>query len=134
MRPKRLARLAIAFSFALLIGIPMGCGSPGGDGPSLDDIPRYPNATEGESMGQSSPGGVVHGKLSQFTTTDSFDRVLEFYASALGEYDPEFMSHTSELGRQAAFSIQRGSGAVSVAIQEFTREGTVNITLMAVGS
>ncbi len=134
MKRERRGRLASALAFALLIGIAMGCGSSGGDEPSLDDIPRYPNATEGESMGQSSPGGMVHGKLAQFTTTDSFDQVLEFYASALGERDSEFMSHTSELGRQAAFSMQRGSGAVSVAIQEFAQEGTVSITLMAVGS
>ena len=85
-------------------------------------------------MGQSSPGGMVHGNLAQFTTTDSFDQVLEFYTNALREYDPEFMSHTSELGRQAALSIRRENGILSVAIQEFSEEGTVNITLMAVGS
>jgi hypothetical protein len=126
--------LAINIAFAVLIGMPIACGGSEGNGPSLQDIPRYPGATEGESLAQSSPGGFVRGNLAQFTTTDSFDQVLEFYTEALREYDPELMSHRSELGRQAALSIPRGNGVVSVAIQEFTEEGTVNITLMSVGS
>ena len=126
--------LALVVAFALLISIPTGCGNSGSDGPTLQDIPRYPNATEGETMEQSSPAGFVGGKLSQFTTTDSFDEVVDFYTDALNKYDPEFLSHTSELGRQTAISIQRKNGMISVAIQEFTEEGKVNITLMAVGS
>jgi hypothetical protein len=126
--------LAMAAALALLIHGATGCGSSSGDGPSLQDIPRYPNATEGESMAHSSPGGFVSGNLAQFTTTDSFDEVVGFYTDALGMYDPEFMSHTSELGRQTAISIPRDGGMTTVAIQEFTAEGTVNITLMAVGS
>lgn len=125
--------LAMAVALALLIHGATGCGSSSGDGPSLQDIPRYPNATEGESMAHSSPGGFMSGNLAQFTTTDSFDEVLEFYTEALGKYDPELMSHTSELGRQTAISIPREGGMTTVAIQEFTAEGTVNITLMAVG-
>jgi hypothetical protein len=126
--------LAMAVAFALLIHVATGCGSSSGDGPSLQELPRYPNATEGESMGQSSPGGFVSGNLAQFTTTDSFDEVVDFYTEALSKYDPQFMSHTSELGRQTAISIPRENGMTSVAIQEFTAEGRVNITLMAVGS
>ena len=75
----------------------------------------------------------MSGSLLQLTTTDSFDQVLDFYTDALGQYDPEFMSHTSELGRQTAISIPQKNGMVSVAIQEFIEEGKVNITLMAVG-
>jgi hypothetical protein len=120
--------------FALLISIPTGCGNSSSDGPSLRDIPRYPNATEGESMQQSSPGGIVSGEIVQFTTTDSFDEVVDFFTDALNEYHPESLSHTSELGRQIAFSIPQKNGMISVAIQEFTEEGKVNITLMAVGS
>jgi hypothetical protein len=126
--------LAMAAAIALLVNIPTGCGGSSDDGMSLQIIPRYPNATEGESMGQSSLGGIVRGNLAQFTTTDSFDEVLEFYTDALGEYDPELMSHTSELGRQTAISIPQKNGMISVVIQEFTEEGEVNITLMAVGS
>jgi hypothetical protein len=126
--------LAMVVAFALLIHVATGCGSSSGDGPSLQDIPRYPNATEGESMEQSGPGGFVRGNLAQFTTTDSFDEVVDFYTDALGKYDPEFISHTSELGRQTAISIPRENGVTSVAIQEFTAEGKVNITIMVVGS
>ena len=133
MNVRRGGRIAMAVAFALLVNRSVGCGGSGGDGPSLQDIPRYPNAAEGESMGQSSPGGILSGSLSQFTTTDSFDQVMGFYTDALSQYDPELMSHTSELGRQTAISMPQKNGMVSVVIQEFTEEGTVNITLMAVG-
>jgi hypothetical protein len=76
---------------------------------------------------------MLSGSLSQFTTADSFDQVVGFYTDALGQYDPELMSHTSELGRQTAISMPQRNGMVSVVIQEFTEEGTVNITFMAVG-
>ena len=126
--------LTMMIAFVLLISIPTGCGSSGGNGPSLQDIPRYPNATEGESMEQSSPGGIVGGNLVQFTTADPFDEVVDFYTDALNKYDPEFISHISDLGRQTAVSIPQKNGMISVAIQEFTAEGKVNITFMAVGS
>jgi len=126
-------RIAMAIALALQVGISVGCGGPGGDAPSLQDIPRYPNAVEGESMGQSSPGGLLSGSLLQFTTTDSFDQVMGFYTDALSQYDPELMSHTSELGRQTAISMPQKSGLISVVVQEFTEEGSVNITFMSVG-
>ena len=126
--------LAMVIAVSLLISISAGCGSSSGDGPSLQDIPRYPYATEGESMEQSSPGGIVSGSLVQYTTTDSFDEVVAFYTDALNNYDTEFISHASDLGRQTAISIPQKNGMISVAIQEFTAEGKVNITFMAVGS
>jgi hypothetical protein len=131
MRIRVAFRLALALS--LLVHVCMGCGSSGGEGPSLQDIPRYPNATPGESMAGSSPGGMVSGNLAQFRTTDSFDQVLDFYTEALREYDPQLLSNRSELGRQSAFSIRQKSGMTTVVIQEFVEEGSVNITLMAVG-
>ena len=127
------AALRLALVLTLMIHSSTGCGSAGGEGPSLRDIPLYPNAIEGESMGGSSPGGVVSGNLAQYTTSDSFDQVLDFYTDALSEYDPQLLSHASELGRQAAFSIRQKNGTLTVVIQEFTEEGSVNITLMAVG-
>ena len=126
--------LAMAVAFALLINILTGCSSSNGDGLSLQDIPRYPNATEGESIEQPSFGGSVSGNLVQFTTTDSYDEVVDFYTDALKNYDTEVFSHTSELGRQTAISIPQKKRIISVAIQEFTAEGEVNITLMGVGS
>ena len=130
---RKQAPLAMVLAIALLLVVPAGCGNPGG-GTSLQDIPLYPNATAGESMEQSSPGGFVSGKLAQYTTTDPFDDVLEFYTDALNRYNPEFISHESDLGRQTAISIPKKNGMITVAIQEFTEEGAVNITLMAVGS
>ena len=126
--------LVMVVAFALLANILTGCGSSDGDGLALQDIPRYPNATVGESMEQSSFGGVVEGTLAQFTTTDSYDDVVDFYTDALTNYDTEVISHKSELGRQTAISIPQKNGITSVAIQEFTEEGKVNITLMEVGS
>lgn len=125
--------LAFVVAFALFIYIPTGCGNSSDKGPSLQDIPLYPDATEGETMEQSIPGGIVGGKLAQFTTTDSFDEVVDFYTVALNKYDPQFLSHTSELGRQTAISIPKKAGMISVAIQEFNEEEKVNITLMEVG-
>ncbi len=127
-------KLSTVVAFALLLSILIGCGSASNAGPSLQNIPRYPNATQGESMQQSSLGGIVGGKLEQFTTTDSFDEVVDFYTEALHEHNPELLSHKSALGRQTAISVPQEKGIISVAIQEFTAEGTVNITFMAVGS
>jgi hypothetical protein len=90
----------------LLTGIFTGCGD---DGPSLLDIPVYPNAIEGEYMSQQGPGGFMGGELEQFSTTDSFDEVLNFYDEALDEFAPELVSNTSELGRQTAFSIRKNT-------------------------
>ncbi len=127
-------KLATVVVFALLVSMLAGCGSASNTGPSLQDIPRYPNASAGESMQQSGLGGIVGGKLEQFTTTDSFDEVVDFYTQALDQHDPEFLSHESPLGRQTAISIPQEKGMISVAVQEFTAEGIVSITFMAVGS
>ena len=125
-----LARVAV---FALQIVIAMGCGDSSGIESALRDIPHYPGATAGESMQNSLPGGFLAGALEQFTTTDPFEEVVVFYTDALYEYDTELMNHESELGRQTAISIPQKKGMITVAIQEFTEEGTVNITFMAVG-
>ena len=134
MTKRKYGTIVMMIAFGLLIGMSTGCGSPGDDGLSVYDIPLYPNSTDGASMEGSSPFGLVSGTLSQYTTFDSFDEVVSFYTDALNGYNPKAMSHTSELGRQTAFSIPKKKGMITVAIQEFTEEGTVNITFMAVGS
>jgi hypothetical protein len=85
-------------------------------------------------MEQSSFGGIVEGNLAQFTTTDAYDAVVDFYTEALTNYDTELISLKSELGRQTAISIPQENRMTSVAIQEFSEEGKVNITLMEAGS
>ena len=125
---------AIAASFFLFICFVTGYGCSSSNVPSLDNIPRYPGATQVESMEHSSFGGFVGGSLVQFTTTDEYGRVVDFYTNALKTYNPEGLSYESELGRQTAISIPQKDGGFSIAIQEFTKEGKVNITLMQVGS
>ena len=124
---------AIAASFFLLICFVSGYGCSSSDVPSLENLPRYPGATEVESMEHSSCGGFVSGSLVQFTTTDEYGGVVDFYMDALKTYNPEVLSHESELGRQTAITISQKDGGLSIAIQEFTKEGKVNITLMQVG-
>jgi hypothetical protein len=111
----------------LLLG---GCKK---SGLSLDDLPRYPNAVEKESMEQSSPFGIVSGRLVQFTTSDTHDQVLSFYKTALEKYNPEIISHELPDGRQTAIDITERHGVVTVAIQEYPKEGKVVLTFMRVG-
>lgn len=100
---------------------------------AIEDIPLYPGATAGESMKQSIPGGFMGGALEQYSTNDPFEEVVDYYTSALIQYNTELISHESELGRQTAISIKQEKRITTVAIQEFNEEGVVNITLMAVG-
>ncbi len=115
---------------ALLAVLLMLLGCSGENEPTSRDIPVYPNAYEGEAMQQ---GGMVGANLAQHTTTDGYDDVIDFYNEELARYNPQKLSHTSELGRQTAFSIPKKTGVLSVAVQEFTSEGTVNITIMGMG-
>lgn len=109
-----------------------GCGSSE-SGPALSDLPSYPGATQTESMEQSGMLGILGGELVQLTTSDSYGEVLDFYTAKLSDRDTEIIEHTTELGRQTAISITQDEGVITVAIQEFTDEGAVNITHMRVG-
>jgi len=132
MTVKACGTLAVTVASALALFALSGCGSSGDTGPSLQDIPRYPNATERESMAQSM--GPLSASLVQLTTTDTHDKVLDFYTKALKDYDTETVSYALEDGRQTAISIAHSEGKITVAIQEFIREGAVAITHMRVGS
>jgi hypothetical protein len=109
----------------------VGCGS--GEGPLITDIPRYPGADLQESMAQSIPGGFMGGRLEQYSTEDAYIDVVAFYASEMSGYNPEISTFESEMGPQTSITVQRGSNALTVAIQEFPEEGVVNITFMQVG-
>lgn len=100
---------------------------------TLQEIPIYPGAVQGESMKQSVPGGFMGGALKQYRTTDPFEKIVSFYTDALSQSETEVINYESELGRQAAFSIKQKKRITTVAIQEFNQEGMVNITFMAVG-
>ena len=118
------ARRGIAAAALLVSGLLAACG----DRAAEVAIPAYPNATPTESMAQEGLFGIVSGELQQATTTDPFDRVLEFYVDALA--DAEISSHRTELGRQAALAVRDGGGSATVAIQEFTDENRVVVTVM----
>jgi len=119
--------------FVLIVILLMSCGKTDEGGLTLEDLPRYPGATQVESMEQSVPGGLMGGKLEQYTTADSYDDVLQFYVEALSEFDLETSSFESALGQQTAISLPREKGTLTVAIQAFEAEGMVSITFMSLG-
>ncbi len=120
----------IVYPLTILFIAGFGCS---GKNLSIDDIPRYPNAVEGEFFEQSAPGGFLSGNSVQFNTEDSYDEVVTFYSDAMREYRPQILDQPSELGRQKAFTITQRKGVLTVVVQEFKRDGEVNITFMSVG-
>ena len=94
------------------------------------NIPEYPNAVEDQEV-KAEMLGMDFGSVRRVFTSDSFDTVFVFYKEHLREYDPEIMSHTLEDGRQAAFTIMESKKSnVTVAVQEFKKEGQVAISYM----
>ncbi len=130
MMGRKAATVFLLAALAFFLIIAAGCGDAGF---AMADLPLYPGAAEGESMERSGTGSM-RGSLRQFTTTDAFDEVVRFYRDALDSYEPREVSHTSDLGRQTALSMQKKNGKVTVAIQEFTDKGTVNITFMEIST
>ena len=122
------------FALILLVNLLIGCGNSDDiNVPSLQDIPQYPGTEKTESMEQSL-GGFMGAKIEQYSTSDDFDEVVDFYMDAMSAHETEVISHASELGRQTAISVTRETSVLTVAIQEFTEEGRVNITIMAAGA
>jgi len=133
MRKENYRTFMQRIGFVLIFLLLTSCGKTDEGGLALEDLPRYPGATHVESMEQSVPGGLMGGKLEQYTTADSYDDVLQFYVEALSEFDPETSSFESELGQQTAISLPRENGTLTVAVQAFQEEGTVSITFMSLG-
>jgi hypothetical protein len=125
--------LSIAVAFSLIIYFVTGCGCSRDNGPSLEDIPRYPNATKLESMAESF-FGVVDVEIEQYATDDSYERVMKFYTNALKKYETKVATYEDEQGRQTAIEIELKNDKITVAIQEFAEEGKVSITLMGAKS
>jgi len=124
--------IIVAMPILFLAGIILSCGSSKTE-LSFQDIPHYPASTPEQHMEGSGYAGVMGGDLRQLSTTDPFKTVVAFYTDELDQYNPEIMSHTSELGRQTAITISRGTKILTVAIQEHDKEGRVVITHMALG-
>jgi hypothetical protein len=133
MRKENYKNFMQRIGFVLIFLLLTSCGKTDEGRLALEDLPRYPGATHVESMEQSVPGGLMGGKLEQYTTADSYDDVLQFYVEALSKFDPETSSFESELGQQTALSLPRENGALTVAVQAFEEEGTVSITFMSLG-
>jgi len=133
MKGSKMKRLIIAaIPILFLAGIISGCGSSKTE-LSFQNIPHYPASTPEQQMEGSGFAGIVGGELRQLSTTDPFKTVVAFYTDELDPYNPEIMSHTSELGRQTAITIKQENKVLTVAIQEHRKEGRVVITHMAVG-
>ena len=122
------------FLSALALAGVLLAGCAENHGPSMSAIPRYANSTPGEMMQGSTPGGFMGVSLEQYTTTDSFDQVFEFYREELKAMSPQVLNERCELGRMSAFAIPVEDGMITVGVQEFTEEGTVNITLSSMGA
>ncbi len=129
MKPNKLVTTTILILLCLIL-------SCGGSKKKLSfgDIPHYPASAPGQSMDGSSFGGMVGGELTQLFTSDPFDAVVEFYSDELDKYNPEIISHATELGRQTAITIKQEKKVITVAIQEHSEEKKVVITHMIVGS
>jgi hypothetical protein len=123
------ALIIIAITFIFF----SGCGQSENSDMDINKIPVYFNAESSQSLQQQLPGGILGGSLKQYSSNDSYTDIVQFYQEALNSYDTQNMSHTSELGRQTVFSINNQTGIITVAIQEFTEEDTVNITIMEAG-
>lgn len=123
-------RKMLAITVALSVFVIAGCAKSGVDEQLVQDIPRYPNAQETESMGQSFLGGMMSANLAQYTTTDSFDEVVGFYSKALTEFETEVSTYSTEQGRQIAIDVAREKGELTIAVQEFPQDKKVSITLM----
>lgn len=121
------------FILIIITIVLFGCGSPQQNGLTLQDVPVYPNATEGETM-QANMLGMMGAGLAQYSTTDAYDEVMAFYSKALEKHKPDVMNHSSELGRQSAYSIKKDNGLVTVSVQEFREENSVSITFMEVSN
>lgn len=91
-------------------------------------IPPYPNAIHDQSIEKKGMG-----QLERVYTHDSFYEVVQFYSEKLEQYDPNSVSHTSELGRQMAITFEKEGRTISVAIQGMEEENMVFVTYMTVG-
>ncbi len=124
-------KISTSILLGWLILMLSACGGTSGPELTLSDIPIFPDAKEAASMLPTDMAGMK-GNLKQYSSSASYDDVVNFYINALQTYQTHVVGHTSELGRQAAISIRKAKGGLSVAIQELAAENTVHITLMEV--
>ncbi len=120
MKPNKTKAILIFFLTFFVISC-----SASKDELSFENIPDYPASAPVQSMKAS---GMAGGKMKQLNTTDPFDTVVEFYTKELKKYDPEILSVSGRLGRQASVNIKQEKKAISITIQELNKEKIVAIT------
>ena len=106
------------------------CGGSSSPGITLSDIPVFPDAKEATSLQPTTDMAGMEGNLKQYSSSASYDNVVNFYIDALQAYESHIVGRTSEPGRQMAISIRTANGGLSVAVQELAAKNTVHITLM----
>jgi hypothetical protein len=111
----------LGFLFPLTLG---GCSQSN----ALEEIVEYPGAIEDQEH-EAKLLGVSLAKVKRVVTEDSYDKVLEYYSDVLEPYNPDVISHDLEDGRQTAITIT-GNNSLTIAIQEFKKEGKTSITYM----
>lgn len=124
-------KISVITLLGWLILMLSACGGSSDPKLTLTDIPIFPDAKEAASMQPTDAAGMK-GNLKQYSSSASYDDVVNFYINALQAYETHAVGRTSEPGRQAAISIRKANGGLSVAIQELVAENTVHITLMEV--
>lgn len=105
-------------------------------GCSQVQVPEYPGAVEDQDQAHEATFyGISFGKVRRMITEDSYDTVFSYYKNVLAVHNPEITSHTLEDGQQGAITITQGKNrSVTVAIQEFRKEGKTAITYLDTGS
>jgi hypothetical protein len=95
---------------------------------TFDKIIEYPGAIADQEH-EVKMLGMSFATVKRVITDDSFDEVLAYYKNVLESYNPEVASHALEDGRQTAITIS-GHNSITIAIQEFLKEGKTAITYM----
>lgn len=123
--------LSLLVMVLLLSFIAAGCSSS--DEPSYIHVPKYPGASEDQEH-DAKVLGMSLAKVKRLVTDDSYDEVLAFYQEHLAAYDPKELTHSSDDGRQTALTIEGDNDrTITVAVQEFKKDGKVGITYMRLG-
>ncbi len=126
-------RAVQAFFILVLFLSFMSAGCTSSDGPEQIIVPQYPGAVEDQEHNMKTLGMSLV-KVKRLITSDSYDKVLAFYREQLKDNNPEVATYTLEDGRQTAMTIKGNRDrSITIAIQEFKKEGKVAITYMRVG-
>ena len=86
-------------------------GAPSGDLPG--GLPAYPNAQAGGGINVQGQGAGGSGRVVSFTTTDTPQQVIDFYANAAGQAGLTTTSR-SAMGPNATLALTKGNEGIAV--------------------